>query len=59
MHLADYLFADCQPVGVVIPADELGLAKQLLTGRAVRFLQTPHTGYKARDYWLIVPAQQR
>lgn len=56
-QLADYLCAGRRPVGVVIPAAAYALAQQLLAGRAVRFLQTPHPGYKARDYWLLVPAR--
>lgn len=54
--LVEYLFTGSRPVGVIIPADQfVAVRDTLLAGCPVRYLRVTNGGYKARDYWLIVP----
>lgn len=54
--LLEYLFIGSRPVGVIVPADQFAqVRKELLAGYAVQCLRVIAGGYKARDYWLIVP----
>ena len=54
--LLEYLFAGSQPVGVIVPAAQIDRVRdELLAGCPVRYLRVTAGGYKARDYWLIVP----
>ena len=58
-HMADYLFVNRRPGVVVVRADTLNKARELLAGHAVQFIQTPHVGYKARGFWLALPIRGR
>ena len=55
-RLSQYLFNGRQPAGVLIRREQLGKAQRVFKGLAVRWLQTVYTGYKAREYILVVPA---
>ncbi len=57
--IADYLLARPPPAGVILPAGELPAVRPLLAGRPIRVLRVPHAGDKARDYVLLVPADNK
>lgn len=54
--LTEYLFTGSQPVGVIVPADEIDeLRDEILPGYPVDYQRVSTGGYKARDYWLLIP----
>ena len=58
-HLAQYLRRGPYPVGVIVPSENVEMACRLLRDVPVRWFQTPHTGYKAREYWVVMPQAPR
>ncbi len=54
--LTEYLLVGRRPAGVLILADQFEAVRdQLLAGCPVQYLRVTAGGYKARDYWLVMP----